>query len=466
MKGLTIRNIIKACRGAYTGAEDILDFEVTGISTDSRNIDEGNLFIPIVGERVDAHRFIPQVFANGAVCTLSERKLEENVSYIQVDSSLQALKDIAEFYLKQLQLKVVGITGSVGKTSTKEMIYAALRQRYRTLKTEGNFNNEIGLPLTVFRLKDEEVAVLEMGISDFGEMSRLTKIARPNVAVITNIGYCHLENLKTREGILKAKTEIFEGLKPDGAIILNGDDDMLRTVKAYKDSRLTFFGKGNENDIYASDIKGLGLKGTVCEIHTPIGRFSAVISVPGVHMIYNALAACAVGLELNMSLGDIKKGIESLEPIAGRVNLIETNDYMIIDDCYNANPVSMKSSIDILTEALGRKVCILGDMFELGKNEEALHRDVGRYVCEKQIDLLITIGKLSRLIEAGAQEAQQSKLLSGVQKDDCHHIQFAHFDTKEQALSLMQRYLKPGDLILVKASHGMEFPEIVERLQQ
>lgn len=451
MKNLTINNLTKVLNAQYFGPEDseVTDREITGVFTDSRKVTEGSLFIPIVGERVDGHSFIEGVFKQGALVTLSERKIDNpSGPYILIKSSLQALKDIAEFYLKQLDVKVVGITGSVGKTSTKEMVASVLSQQFKVLKTDGNFNNEIGLPLTVFRLTGEEdIAVLEMGISDFGEMSRLTKIARPDVALITNIGYCHLENLKDRDGILKAKTEIFEGLKPGGTICLNGDDDKLSTVTSYKDSKIIFFGRETGNEIYATDIESLGLKGTKCLIHTPDAEFSVKIPVPGIHMVNNALAACAVGLTFGMSVDKIAAGIESLQPVNGRVNMIETGRFTIIDDCYNANPVSMKSSIDILKDALGRKVCILGDMFELGENELALHEEVGVHAKEAGIDLLITIGKLSKSICEGAGGA------------DCECV---HFDDKKAAFEELPSLLEDGDSILVKASHGMEFPEVVE----
>lgn len=455
MKGLTTKNLIELLEGKYYGPEDeaFLNTEVTGVFTDSRKVTEGSLFIPIVGERVDGHDFIPSVFDKKAKITLSEKELKDSCGpYILIKSSLQALKDIAEFYLKQLDVKVVGITGSVGKTSTKEMVSSVLSQQFKVLKTDGNFNNEIGLPLTVFRLTGEEdIAVLEMGISDFNEMSRLTKIARPDVALITNIGMCHLENLKTRDGILKAKTEIFEGLKAGGTICLNGDDDKLSTVTSYKDSRIVFFGKDIKNEIYASDIQSLGLKGTKCQIHTPNGSFSVKIPVPGIHMVSNALAACAVGLTFGMTSDKIAKGIEALQPVNGRVNMIETSDFTIIDDCYNANPVSMKSSIDILKDAIGRKVCILGDMFELGENQISLHEEVGTYVKESDIDLLIAIGDLSKAIFEGAKSG----------KCECHH-----FNSKEEAFLHIPHLLHKKDSILVKASHGMEFADVVEFLKK
>lgn len=451
MKGMNIRNITEACKGTYYGPTELLDTEVSSIYTDSRKIEKNSLFIPIKGERVDGHDFIENVFEMGALVTLSEKKLDEEFPYVLVDSSLQALKDLAEFYLQQLQIPVVGVTGSVGKTSTKEMIASVLEQKYNTLKTDGNFNNEIGLPLTVFRLRDEhEAAVLEMGISDFGEMSRLTKVARPDIAVITNIGLCHLENLKSRDGILQAKTEIFEGLKENGSIILNGDDDKLATVTEYHGICPVFFGYNEDNSIYADQIENLGLKGVKCCIHTAQGEFKVQIPVPGMHMVMNAMAACGVGLAMGLSLEQIKAGIESLKPVRGRTNIIYGENYTVIDDCYNANPVSMKASIDVLMDALGRKVCVLGDMFELGEQEAALHAQVGEYAAEKSLDLLVTIGNLSRHISEAAAVNEKCKCI--------------HFDTKQQAFEELPKFLQKGDSILVKASHGMEFPEVVEFL--
>lgn len=451
MKNLNISNIAKACGGTYYGPSELLVKEVSSIYTDSRKIEQDSLFIPIVGERVDGHDFIENVFSKGALVTLSEKKLDSDFPYVLVESSLQALKDLAEFYLEQLAIPVVGITGSVGKTSTKEMIASVLAQKYCTLKTDGNFNNEIGLPLTVFRLREEhQVAVLEMGISDFGEMSRLTKIAKPDVAVITNIGLCHLENLGSRDGILKAKTEIFEGLRSNGTIVLNGDDDKLATIEQYEGIRPVFFGYDKNHEIYADEIENLGLKGVSCKIHTKQGEFSAHIPVPGMHMVMNAMAACAVGLAMGLNLQQIRDGIQSLKPVSGRTNIICGDRYTVIDDCYNANPVSMKASVDVLMGAIGRKVCILGDMFELGAKEEELHRQVGEYIAGKELDLLVTIGSLSRNISRAAAVNE--------------HCQCVHLDSKEQAFQVLPELLKQGDSILVKASHGMHFTEIVEFL--
>jgi len=266
MKSMSLREIAAACGGTYVGAEEKLDLCVSGVAIDSRKIEEGYLFVPIKGARVDGHTFIPQVMEKGALCTLAEQS-PEGYDHILVESCEQALKDLAEHYRKALDIKVVGITGSVGKTSTKEMIASVLSQKFNVLKTAGNFNNEIGLPLTIFQIREEhEIAVLEMGISDFGEMTRLAKMARPDICVITNIGLCHLENLGDRDGILKAKTEMFAYRQPDAKIILNGDDDKLITVKEWDGCEPRYFGLSDAHDAYAKDVKSLSLKGTSCTL--------------------------------------------------------------------------------------------------------------------------------------------------------------------------------------------------------
>ena len=457
MKNLTLENIAKACNGSYHGSEAQANQEVQSIFTDSRKAAKGGLFVPIKGARVDAHDFINQVMEAGALATLSEKDLgETNFPYIKVESSLQAVKDIAEFYLKQLEIPVVGITGSVGKTSTKEMIAAVLGQKYNVLKTQGNFNNELGLPLTVFGLRAEhQIAVLEMGISDFGEMHRLAKIARPDTCVITNIGLCHLEFLKSRDGILKAKTEIFDFLKEDGHIILNGDDDKLITVTDVKGIKPVFFGVENKNGIWADEIESRGLKGIECRIHVKDESFKVLVPIPGRHMVYNALAGTAVGLTYGLTLDEIKAGIESLQSLSGRFHILENEkkNITVIDDCYNANPVSMKASLDVLSTALTRKVAILGDMFELGTKELLLHREVGTYAAEKKLDLLCCIGTLSKAMADGASEFS-------AQND----TKICYFETKNNFLNAVSSIIKEHDTILVKASHGMAFEEIVHAL--
>ncbi len=454
MNGLNLERIAAVCGGKYTGPAENLNLTVEGITIDSRKAEKGWLFGATVGERVDGHSFIEACYEKGALCCLGEKApSSEEHSYIQVASTFQALKDIAEYYRSTLTLPVVGITGSVGKTSTKEMIASVLGAKFNTLKTAGNFNNEVGLPLTVFNLRPEhEAAVLEMGISDFGEMHRLSKIARPNFCVITNIGQCHLEFLGDRDGVLRAKSEIFDFAAEDAKAFVNGDDDKLRTLKNRKDLDCTLFGMDAANDIYAKHVENLGLDGLKVEISTPAGDFDAHIHIPGMHMVYNALAGTCVGLACGLTLEEIKAGIEAAQTISGRNNLIHTENYTIMDDCYNANPMSMKSSLDVLSTALGRKVAILGDMGELGIEELALHYGVGVHAAEKKIDLLLTVGSLSEEIAKGAsQQNSQMKVL--------------HFETKEALMSTLPSLLQKGDSILVKASHFMQFDQIVKALQ-
>ena len=453
MKNMSLNEITIAVGGQYFGDDAFLTQNITGVTIDSRKVETGYLFVPIKGARVDGHDFIPDVMAKGALCTFSEHVLENaEYPYILVDSCKQALKDLAEHYRKSLDIKVVGITGSVGKTSTKEMIASVLSQKYNVLKTEGNFNNEIGLPLTIFNIRDcHEVAVLEMGISDFGEMHRLTKMAQPDVCVITNIGLCHLENLGSRDGILKAKTEMFDYMQPDAKIILNGDDDKLITVKEVKGVTPKFFGLSSEFDAFADDIRSLSLKGTSCNIHLRSKSFDTIIPIPGHHMVYNALAGALVGQELGLTPDEIKAGIEALVPVSGRNNLIETDYLMIIDDCYNANPISTKASLDVLSLADGRKVAILGDMFELGENEKQLHFGVGEHAAQKNIDLVICVGALSANTARGAENNGAGVL---------------HFENKADFLAQAKDVLHKGDAVLVKASNGMAFSEIVEKLKE
>lgn len=454
MKNLTLNNIVTACGGVFHGDTALLGQCVKSITTDSRQAEPGCLFVPIAGTRADGHDYIGQVMEKGALCTLSEKELPgSEFSYIQVKSSLQSVKDIAEFYLTQLCIPVVGISGSVGKTSTKEMISAVLAQKYRVLKTQGNFNNELGLPLTVFRIREEdEIAVLEMGISDFGEMSRLARIAKPDTCVLTNIGWCHLENLKTRDGIMKAKTEMFEFMKPDGHVVLNGDDDKLTQIREVSGHAPVFFGIERTDGVYADEIENCGLNGVNCRIHLDDKLLFLVrIPMPGVHMVYNALAAACVGRIYGLTAEEIKKGIESMETLNGRFHIIETKDYTIIDDCYNANPVSMKASLEVLQQGLGRKVAVLGDMGELGEEEAALHEQVGTFAGQCDIQLLICAGPLS---------GHLAKAAAGQNKE----LEVVHFADLKTLRETLPRLIKKGDTLLIKASHFMQFDKIVKQL--
>lgn len=452
MKNMTLANIAQACGGVLWGGEGN-QTEASCVVIDSRKVEAGGIFIATKGERVDGHDFILQVAKRGALGVVCEKKPENcDIPYILVEDSFLALKKIAEYYRQQLSVKVVGITGSVGKTSTKEFIAGVISRKYSVLKTQGNFNNEVGLPLTVLSIREEhQVAVLEMGISDFGEMHRLSKIARPDICVITNIGQCHLENLGSREGILKAKSEIFDFMNPEGDIFVNGDDDMLVGAKLKTAKKPVHFGMDPLNEVYASDVMNKGLLGSSAVIHMGNYVFPVEIPLPGGHMVYNALAAAAVGNCLGLTKEEIKSGIAAVEAVGGRSHVIALPSRTIIDDCYNANPVSMKAAIDLLTMALGRKVAILGDMFELGANEKELHGEIGAYAAEKKVDVLICVGSLSKNMYDAA-----CKVTTG---------EVFYFETRDEMMDMIWGLLKPGDNILVKASHGMHFEKVVETLQ-
>lgn len=474
MNNMTLAQIAAACQGTlYIEGTDVdLACNVDHVAIDSRKIGQNGLFIATRGERVDGHSFINGVAGQGAlgvVCEEAPVFTGRRIPYILVKDSLVALKEIAEYYRQTLPIKVIGITGSVGKTSTKEFIASVLSVKYHVLKTQGNLNNEVGLPLTVLSIRPEhEVAVLEMGISEFGEMHRLSKIARPDVCVITNIGYCHLENLKTRDGILQAKSEIFDYMALDARICLNGEDDKLTTIHEIRGRKPVFFGMNGtagSNQIYATDVVTKGLFGSTCRIHTPQGSFEADVPLPGEHMVQNALAATCVGLELGLELDQIRTGIEKVEAVNGRSHIIRGEHNTIIDDCYNANPVSMKSAIDLLLMADTRTVAILGDMFELGEEEEKMHAEVGSYAAKEGVDLILCTGRLSeKMYKAAANtisNGQNSTALVTQEKQQ----RTLHFLTLAELQSALPELIEEHDTILVKASHAMGFEAIVKQLE-
>lgn len=454
MKNITLENLALVTGGRLVnGAHPNAKTEAGGVYLDSRQVQAGDLFIATRGERVDGHSFIPGVAEKGALGGICEKEQPGlTLPYIIVEDSFTALKQIGEYYRTQLDIKVVGITGSVGKTSTKEFIAGVLSQKFNVLKTQGNFNNEIGVPLTILKIREEhEVAVLEMGINHFGEMSRLTQMAKPDVCVMTNIGQCHLEFLGSREGILKAKSEIFECSNPEGAVIVNGDDDMLQTIQEVHGKAPVRFGLSDKNDVYATEICSHGLFGSEFTIHMGEKCFAAKANLPGQHQIYNALAATAVARYLGLSEEEIVKGIASVAPTAGRSNLIQTEKYVVVDDCYNANPVSMKAAIDLLSTADTRKVAILGDMFELGEQIYAFHGEIGAYAAEKGIDVLLCAGEYSAEM---AKMAREKSTVTKVQ----------HYVTRDLLMEDLKNQLEEGDTVLIKASHGMGYQNIVESL--
>jgi len=456
---MTIQNIVKACSGCYHGPNQLMDKEITGVATDSRKVLTDFLFVPLKGEKVDGHDFIGQVMAAGALVTLSEEELEDDFPYIKVQSCLQALKDLAKYYRNQLSCTIVGITGSVGKTSTKEMIASVLEQRFRVQKTAGNFNNEIGLPLTIFSITQEhEVAVVEMGISDFGEMSRLAEITKPDICVITNIGYSHLEQLVDRDGVLKAKTEVLPFIQPGGSLILNGDDDKLLTIKTQNQQQILFYSMENSQaNYYAPMEQTKGALDSIISFYSKMpGKeetsYPVVIPVPGSHQVMNAMAAACVGELLGLTIEEIKEGILQVPNIQGRSNFLRKHNMLIIDDCYNANPMSMKASIEVLSQIPGRTIAVLGDMGELGGETRKLHGEVGEVAAKCQIHTLVLIGELAKEIGTTAKQ----------NKNSVNEIYY--FSTKEKALPFIKGYVKAGDSILIKASHFMKFEQIVESL--
>lgn len=459
MKNLTLEKIAHACGGTIHMDPDAgrgQTEEASGVVIDSRLVTPGAVFIATKGERVDGHSFIPQVFEKGAMAVICEELPQVMPGpCIRVEDSFQALKDLAAFYREGLDIPVIGITGSVGKTSTKEFVAGVLSAKYKVLKTQGNFNNEVGLPLTVLQIRqDHEVAVLEMGISQFGEMHRLSRIAKPDICVLTNIGQCHLEFLKDRDGVLQAKSEIFDYWNPDGFVCINGDDDKLITLKEKLGEKVISFGRDCGHDFYAAKEESLGLFGSRICIEGRIQMEGVEVPLPGEHMVLNALAATAVAHRMGMKEEEIREGLHKVERVAGRSNIIRLKKGVLIDDCYNANPVSMKAALELLWQADGRKVAVLGDMFELGEEERKLHRQVGAYAAEGKTDILIAVGELSEEMQKGAEEVKDSG------------TRILYVKEKEDLYSLLKETLVPGDTILLKASHGMKFSEVVDWIKK
>lgn len=470
MKNMTLWNIVRACHGRFVipakRKEDMecpkagmavirsaSGLEAKGVVLDSRLVKPGFVFVATVGEKADGHDFIPSAFEKGAIGVICEKEPKPLPGpCIVVKDSFQALRDIAEFYRQQMPVLVVGITGSVGKTSTKEFIAAVLSQKYKTHKTQGNHNNEVGVPLTLLAMpEDTEAAVVEMGINHFGEMHRLSRMAKPDICVMTNIGQCHLEFLGSRDGILRAKSEIFDFMNPEGCVCVNGDDDKLATVTNVHGKKPVRFGFAKENDIYADEIEGKGLFGSTAVIHVGEKSFPVSVPLPGSHMIMNALAATAVGQQMGLTTGQIAAGIEAVQAVNGRSRVVQAGELVLIDDCYNANPISTRAAIDLLGLAPGRKVAVLGDMFELGDREKELHGEVGRYAAEHGVDCLLCAGELSESMCRSAREAGLA--------------QAHHFATRDALLAAIRDFLQPGDSVLIKASHGMGFEKIVQALE-
>lgn len=424
---------------------------VTGVTTDSRAVQPGQLFIPLVGERFDGHAYISKALEDGAAGCLTAAAPETLLPgklYIQVADTRLALKALASWYRNKFDLPVVQVTGSAGKTTTKEMIASVLSQRYNTLRTEGNFNNDIGAPLTLLRLMPEhQAAVIETGMNHFGEIRYLGEMVRPDIAVITNVGDAHIENLgNTRQGILRAKCEIFENLTPEGVAVLNGDDELLNTVTLPQ--TILRCGVGDGCGVRVTDIDDRGLEGVACTVTIEGEHYRLTTSAPGRYMIYPMAMAAAIGRRLGLTGEEIAAGVAAYTTVGSRMHLIRLpGERLVIDDCYNANPQSMAEGLRMLAASPAQhRVAVLGDMGELGQLTAQAHRDMGALTRRLGLTAVAVGEKMHALTETDPQ-AQW-------------------FATVEEAMPAIRQLFTPGTAVLVKASHAMHFERIVKELEK
>lgn len=455
--GIDLSAIAEYCGGMlYRGYAN--DRRASGISIDSRKTEPGDIFFAIKGDNFDGHIFISDARNAGAVCAVTDRKPDVNIPYILVDDVRRAFGAFAGAYKSRINIKTVAVTGSVGKTTTRQYIYSVLNTKFRTQKTDGNFNNDIGLPLTLFSLSpDCETLVLEMGMSALGEISALSRIASPDIAVITNIGNSHIEHLGSRENILKAKLEILDGMH-GGTLLLNGDDTLLRAVGEIPGIKKYYFGTDDPLcDFRATNIiqekTGMTLDvlcpdGTqICDLH---------INGYGRHNVYDALAGIACGYITGVSPDEIRIGLCSFEPVAMRQNIKKKGKLTVIEDCYNASPESMAAAVETLCGiARGRKVAVLGDMRELGKYSPRLHYILGEKISISGVDMLVTIGAEAEKIARGARNG-------GMAEDRIMTIESA--DDPAFAAEKIKEILRDGDTVLIKASRALALERVSELL--
>lgn len=443
MEKITLSRLAKAV-GSVCESEQ----EIDTICIDTRKIVDGCLFFAIKGENFDGHDFIDQAYTSGAAGVVTSRPAEGREGVILVPDTRKALLDMAAFYRSFFNIFMVGVTGSVGKTSTKEMIHTVLSAKGKTLKTEGNFNNEIGMPMTMFSLDSSfQNAVVEMGMSDFGEIRALTNVCHPNAAVITNIGVSHLENLGSRENILKAKMEITEGMAEDAPLILNADDDLLKNVSCHTDHPVIYYGL-NEGDVTATELKTVN-GSTQFLIHFYGKSIQAEIPVIGKHNVYNALSGFCVGMLADMEPEQIVKAMRLYKNAGLRQNISVINQLTVIADCYNASPHSMYAAIDVITNVAcdGKRICVFGDMLELGEVSDEAHIEVGKAVARSRVDHLVCFGELSKGMKRGA-------MMVGMKNIPC-------FTDHKEAADYLLKLIKPGDAVIYKASRGMHLEEVM-----
>ena len=459
-KGFTVKEIVNICKAKlYCGQDDIICETFTN---DTRKIINKACYIGIKGANFDGSAFYDEAFKKGACAVIIEEEYWQNNSIsksnkpiIIVKNSKKALKELATYKRIESKAKVVGITGSVGKTSTKDMVYSVINKKFKTLKTEGNFNNDIGLPLTLLRLSDEDVAVIEMGMNHLGEIDYLSHIAKPNISIITNVGTAHIGNLGSRENILKAKLEILNGMDKEGILIINNDNDLLHNYynNLNNKDKIITIGLDNPSDITATDIS-LAENHSTFNINYQNKTYKVTCNIPGRVFVYNSLIAFAVGILLNIDVSLIIKGISSFELSKNRLEYLKINNNIkVINDAYNASVDSMKSSLEVLGKYKNRKIAVLGDMLELGDYSTNLHEEVGKAVVKNKIDILITVGPNAKNI------AMQAL------KENMKENNIYSFLTNEEASIKIKELLEPNDVVLFKASHGMKLNEIIEKIK-
>lgn len=448
MKNISVGRAAEICGGRLCGAAACAAAELGSVVIDSRRVMPGDLFVAYRGEKADGHDYISAALDRGAAACLAERVPEgETRAVIVVPDVQKALEEICAAYRAELDIPVIGITGSVGKTSAKEMISAVLSQKMSVLKTEGNLNNQIGVPMTLSRISPEnDAAVIEMGISGFGEMSRLAAMVRPTAAVYTVIGHAHLEFLHDLDGVMRAKGEMLDFMPDSAPVIVNGDDEKLRALVCRQ--RKIMFGLSADCDVRAENIRCTAAAETECDIIYNERRVHVRIPAFGQHMVYAALEGAAVGFIMGLSDEEIAAGIAAFETVGRRAAVSDTGYLTLIDDCYNANPDSMKSGVDSLMRLPGRHVCILGDMLELGENEREMHKEVGEYAAAHGVELVVCCGELAESIAEGAGARGR------------------HFKTRAELIAALPELIRRGDSVLVKASHSMRFDEISDELKK
>lgn len=454
-KNITVNKIVEICNGKLLSGDE--NIQVKTYSKDTRTLNKGDMYLGIKGEKINGNDYIEQAFINGAIGCITDENVSEKIInkyekekvIIKVENTIKAIQELAKYKRSLYNIPVIAVTGSVGKTSTKDIIANVLGQKYKVLKTEGNMNNHIGLPMTLLKLKDHTAVVVEMGMNHFGEISLLTNIAKPTGCVITNIGTSHIGNLGSRENILKAKLEILEGLDKNGFVLINNDNDLLHEwAKKEKRYKIYTYGLENNSTYMAKKITILenssefeinGIKGNV-----PIG---------GIHFVYNSVCAFAIGDILNVEKEKIIKGISEFKLTAKRMDIeIIKNKIKVINDSYNASYDSMKAALEVVNNTSAqRKIAILGDMLELGEYAKELHEKVGEEVVKNKIDILITIGDNAKNIANKAKELKMENVYM--------------FDGIEEAIEYIKKTIKCGDLILLKASNSMNFSKILNEIK-